>query len=223
MRFFSGDNILFRTCEQFFDLLLLSVIWAMLCVPVVTIGPATAALYYAVVKCVRHDEKGALINFWTSFRQNFKVGSIAGCIAVGGMTVLLLCQNMLAAMVQEGDAVGNVLYYTESAIILVALGLLLWLAPILSRFTVGVKGLFLAAGRMGMKHLPTTLAVGLLFVAVARITMAFIAPLLLAPGLYALVISFFYERVFKKYMPGAPEGRGDGEEGGSDERPWYFR
>ncbi len=223
MRFFSGDNILFRTCEQLFDLLLLSVIWAMLCVPIVTIGPATTALYYSVVKCVRHNEKGTLLNFWMSFKQNFKVGAIAGCITVGCGIVLLLCHNIITVLVQEGDTVGNVLYYAESVILVLVLGLALWLAPILSRFTLGVGQLFLTALQVGIKHLPSTIAVSLLFLAVARITMVFISPLLLTPALCTLVISLFYERVFKKYMPGAPTESGDSEDSESDERPWYLQ
>lgn len=217
LRFFSGDNILFRTCEQLFDLMLLSVIWAMLCVPVITIGPATTALYYSVVKCVRHNETGTLLNFWTCFKQNFKVGAIAGSITLAVLAALLLSYHLVAVMVQEGDVVGNVLYYAERVLLVVILGLALWLAPILSRFTVGVKELFLTAVQVGVKHLPTTIAVSLLFAVVMRVTMAFISPLLLAPGLCALVISFFYERVLKQYMPGVTEENGDGE------RPWYLQ
>ena len=61
-------------CHQIF--------WAVLCLPAVTIGPATAALYYTVVKCVRGRESGAFGYFFRSFLQNFKVGLLAGLIAI---------------------------------------------------------------------------------------------------------------------------------------------
>lgn len=50
--------------------------------PVVTIGPAAAALYYTVVKCTRRRESGAFGYYFRSFRANFKPGLWAGLIAI---------------------------------------------------------------------------------------------------------------------------------------------
>lgn len=223
MRFFSGDNFLFRSCEQFFDLVVLSVLWAVLCVPVVTIGPATAALYYAVVKCVRRHEGGTLRNFFFSFKQNFKTGAVAGVIllAFGGM--LFLLWNLVFVLAEAGDKVGLALYYAENVVILVAVGLACWVFPILSRFTLGVGGLLASAVKLGLKHLPTTIVVGLLTIAAAWFTLAYAIPILVVPGAAMLLSSLFYERVFKKYMPDAPDLPGDGEDGGEENRPWYLQ
>ena len=55
----------------------LSIVWIFLCLPVVTIGPATAALYYTVVKCVRGRESGAFGYYFRSFLSGFKTGLLA--------------------------------------------------------------------------------------------------------------------------------------------------
>ena len=41
------------------DIVGLSILWTFLCLPIVTAGPATAALYYTVVKCLRRRDSGA--------------------------------------------------------------------------------------------------------------------------------------------------------------------
>ena len=48
-RIFNPNNLFFQGCSKIFDLVVLSALWLALCLPVVTIGPATAALYYTVV------------------------------------------------------------------------------------------------------------------------------------------------------------------------------
>ena len=53
---FNPQNGFFQTIDLLFNLFMLSLIWAVLCIPVFTIGPATAALYYVLVKCIRRKE-----------------------------------------------------------------------------------------------------------------------------------------------------------------------
>ncbi len=220
MRFFSNDNMVFRFCERLFDLVLLSAAWAMLCIPVVTIGPATAALYCAVVKCVRHNEQGALRNFFVSFKQNFKVGAITGVAVLVCGVLLLLSRNVFTVMAQAGDRAGVIGYYAGGVFLVFLLGLACWLFPILSRFTVDVGGLFKAAIQLGIKHLPTTIVVSLLVIEVAEFTLTYVYPIFLTPGLTVLLVSLFYERVFKKYTPYTPESE-DGDE--EENRPWYLQ
>ena len=57
--FFNPEKGIWAWLSTLVDVVGLSVLWIALCLPVVTIGPATAALYYTVVKCVRRRESGA--------------------------------------------------------------------------------------------------------------------------------------------------------------------
>ena len=74
---FDPKNDLWRTVSTMTDVCGLSFLWAAACVPVVTIGPATAALYFAVVRRVRRREDGAFKAFFHSFRMNVKQGVLA--------------------------------------------------------------------------------------------------------------------------------------------------
>lgn len=215
LRFFSGEHTVFRFSERLFDLVLLSAVWAMLCIPVITIGPATTALYYAVVKSVRHHEPGALRSFFVSFRQNFRVGLVTGLIVTLCGLALFFSLDVLELMARAGDRAGVILYYAGSVFGVFLLGLSCWLFPILSRFTMDLRGLFVAAAQLGVRHLPSTGVVALLVLEAAEFTGAHVYPILIVPGLTALLASLFYERVFQKYTPDVPEDEGE-------ERPWYL-
>ena len=65
--FFNPEKGIWVWLSTLVDVLGLSIFWACLCLPVVTIGPATAALYYTVVKCVRGRESGTFGYFFRSF------------------------------------------------------------------------------------------------------------------------------------------------------------
>ena len=52
--FFSGENFFFRATGRILDLVVLSLLWLVCSLPMVTVGPATAALYYSCVKCLRY-------------------------------------------------------------------------------------------------------------------------------------------------------------------------
>ena len=87
--FFNPEKGIWVWLSTLVDIVGLSIFWAVLCLPAVTIGPATAALYYTVVKCVRGRESGAFGYYLRSFRQNFKTGFPAGLIALAVSAALL--------------------------------------------------------------------------------------------------------------------------------------
>ena len=70
---FNPENDFWRLIEKLVDLFLLSVFWLVCSLPVFTLGPATAALYRTVVRCIRGSERKSWSLFFRTFRENFKV------------------------------------------------------------------------------------------------------------------------------------------------------
>ena len=61
-----------------------NLIFLVFCIPVVTIGPSLAALYYVMLESLYH--KGVLNpfkTFWKGFKMNFKQGLITWLILLG--------------------------------------------------------------------------------------------------------------------------------------------
>ena len=67
-KIFAQEGFLWKGLNTLTDLIFLSVIWAFLCLPVITIGPATTALYYTAVHCIRRKEYGPYQRFFRTFR-----------------------------------------------------------------------------------------------------------------------------------------------------------
>ena len=87
-RIFNPENDFFRGLSKFTDLLVLSVFWVVCSIPVFTLGPATAALYHAVNKCVRGDDRYGWTLFFRTFKANFRVGAAASMIAAAVAALL---------------------------------------------------------------------------------------------------------------------------------------
>lgn len=77
-RFFNPDNPIMEFIAKIFDLILLNLLFIFSCVPIITIGASTSALSYVTLKMVRGEDPYIWQNFWKSFRQNFKQGTLYG-------------------------------------------------------------------------------------------------------------------------------------------------
>ena len=60
--------------ERAGQIIILSILWLICCLPIITLGPSTAALYYAVVKSVRCQRGSFLHEFFSSFKANLLPG-----------------------------------------------------------------------------------------------------------------------------------------------------
>lgn len=214
--FFNPDNSFFTALGKIADIIILSVVWSLLCIPIITIGPATTALYYATVKAIRRDRGYLFREFFKSFKQNFKRGAIAGVILT--LIALFLGFDLFWAwMNMSALENSSILLGIFIALTIMFICFSIYIFPILSRFEMTIKQLFKAAMFMSIKHLPFTLVM-FAIIAISVIGIFFIPILIFViPAGASFIISLLMERIFKKYMP---ESQGDGEETGIDE--WYL-
>ena len=78
--FFNLEGGFFTGMGKIFDVMFVSLLWVICCIPIVTIGPATTALYYCVVKSIRRERGYISKEFFHAFKVNLKQGLIAGII-----------------------------------------------------------------------------------------------------------------------------------------------
>jgi uncharacterized membrane protein YesL len=76
MNFLHEDTFVTRLLGRMMDLILLNVIWLLCCIPIVTIGTATAALYDVLFKIDLNEEVRIFSDFFRAFRKNVKKGTI---------------------------------------------------------------------------------------------------------------------------------------------------
>lgn len=195
---FKADSWLWRPFGWLADLLVLSGLWLLCSIPVVTLGGATAALYDAVVHDFRRHESDYLYRFFTTFKAEWKHGILPTLFWGGLLTLLLLGYRWFTGQA-SGDA-AVMAAYALLVVLCVPTGTACWVFPALSRFELGFGPLCVNSIRLGLGHLPGTLAMALATGACVWLTpRLFFLPLLILPALLVLFWSLFIEPVFKKY------------------------
>lgn len=207
---FSPDNLFFRTLARGVDIVGLSLLWLLLCVPVVTIGPATAALYHAIARVFRfHEDEGAFGLFFRSLRTNLKQGVLATLILLPFAALLAGLYWVYGAALDAELTGATVAYVFFLILLIIPIGLVCWLFPLLGRFQFSLPDLFVTAFRLILAHIPTTLVMVVLTVLLISLS-AWLYPLMLvSPALWAVCASFLLERAFARHMDDEPDGSGD--------------
>jgi uncharacterized membrane protein YesL len=198
---FNMDNGFFSFLSKACDILFLSVVWALCCIPIITIGPANTALYYATVKVIRRERGYLFREFFKSFRLNFKRAAIVGVVLTIIFTILIFDLISTWATLGGSSTTSSVFFGIYVAITFLILCFSLYVFPVLSRFDMNIKQLIKAASFMSMRHLPST--IGMAIVTLASIVGVLFIPILIfiLPAASTLLNSLLMERVLKKYMP----------------------
>lgn len=199
MRWLSYDSFLCRTLGKVTDCLCLSLLWVISCIPIVTVGAATTAMYYTIKKVVQYGITGIFREYWHSFRLNFKQATmiwlilvlIYGLLAIScyGAYVLYLAEYIPKALMVF-------LLLLVSAVTMWAI----YLFPCLARFNNATKQIMKNCVWFAILNLPRTI---LLF---AILLLTIVATVLIPIGLFLfpaggmLISSYIMEHVFRKYM-----------------------
>ncbi len=94
-RFFNMDNKFFTFMSRVADLIILNLLCIVCCIPVVTIGPSIAAMFYVTLKMVRNEESYIVRGFFKSFKQNLKQGIVINLIMLAA-ALLQIFKDVLA-------------------------------------------------------------------------------------------------------------------------------
>lgn len=215
---FNMDNPFFSTLSKLYDMLFLSVLWVIFSIPIITIGPASTALYYSVVKVIRKERGYLFREFVKSFRMNFKRGAIVGVLLTVVLVILFFDLSYAIELLAVDSNKGSLLVGVFIAITFLVISIGTYAFPILSRFEMTVRQLLKAAVFMSMRHIPFTILMVVVFI-ISVVVVVFLVPIMifLIPALSVLINSFMMEKIFKKYMPQAESSP---EETGKDE--WYL-
>lgn len=197
---FNPDNFFWQCFDKMADVLGLSLLWLLCSLPVVTLGPACAALYDAAVHCVRRGEPGPYGRFLRTFRREFK-SAVLCWLGWGTALLLLFLGYRIAAGLARSSRAMLVLAAAYLVLMVIPAGLLCWLFPLISRFEYTFPALNRTAFQFWFAHLPSTLAMTALLVLCEHLCVQLLFPVFFLPCLLALAHSFFAERAFRKHLP----------------------
>lgn len=201
------DNRIMNFLGKLGDMFILNILYIICCIPVITIGAATAALYYTTLKMAENREPYVWSDYWKAFKENFRQATVIWLIMLALMAVLAADILLLGSMGQE---LGSIVAVTVIAagIFLVLPGI--YVFPVLARFDNTVRNTMKNAMIMSFRHFPSTILILLIhglpllmgFVSVQALIKGVWVVLFFVVSILAYAESKFFTRIFSKYYPG---------------------
>lgn len=139
------------------DMFILNVLYLVCCIPVITIGAATTALYYNTLKMAENRESYVWREFLRTFKENFKQATIIW------MIILVIGAVLVGDFLVMGG-IGSQALASVTAIVVIVVGVFLILTavyvfPVLARFDNSVLNIMKYALLMAIRHLPSTVVI----------------------------------------------------------------
>lgn len=201
MRFNLTDNVVARVLSKIADMICLNFMWLVCCIPIVTIGASTTALYTVMLKLVKNEEGYVFRGFFKAFKSNFKQSTIIWLILLL-LGIVWIVDFRVAGMM---PGMAGIVF---SAIFLVLgfflLSVLIYIFPLTARYENGIKATFKNALILTIARLPYTVAMDAIVVAAvvgslwngATITITLPVWMLIGGALIAGANSYILRKVF---------------------------
>lgn len=180
------------------DVIGAGILWLICSLPLFTLGAASTALYYAVVKCIRHERGSLMSSFFGAFRREFKISTLLWLIFLAALLVLG-ADAWAITLMTRGSGVFPVL---GRVLLLLPLLLFPWVFAFVSRFSNTVGGTLKYCAYLALRHAGLTLAMAaeLAFFGFVAYLIPQLLPFL--PGVACLLLSLHIEPVFKTITAG---------------------
>ena len=208
---FYYDNPFMAILVRIANLMLLSFYWAVCCIPIVTIIPASAALYHTTAKVVRGNGNGVTRDFFRTFRQECKGGVVLSlvCAAAGGM----LAYGLFLGNQMWRNSIFGVVYFAFGILLaLILIPTVLYIPPALSRFEVGTSVILRLSLYFASQHPLRTLYMLVLLALIVFLVDFYPVLLLILPGIYSDLICTGMEKTLEKYAEESGISKPQGEE-----------
>lgn len=199
MNIFNMDNPILRGLTKMVDAVILSALWVIFSIPVVTMGAASTALYYTVHKTLKRNRGYLYANFWKSFKENFKQSTLVWLILLAIYLIfagdIYLTWQFLKAGISWG-----VMFYGFFVLILLLIVWTIYIIAYSARFENTKKATMKNAAAIAVVNLGWSFL--LLVIFILSIALIVIVPvfILLVPALKTLLDDIILEHIFRKYM-----------------------
>ena len=216
---FNFEGPVFTFLSRLADLFWLNLLYILCCIPVVTAGAATTALFYVTLKMAKDEEGYITKSFFKSFKENFVQATLIWLIYLAVMVVMFMdfriANGGSMAEVLKNSTVSDVVIVAVGVMTIVLLMTLVYVFPLLAQFDNTVLNTIKNAFLISIRHLPYTFLM-LIITAIPYVLIWFSPALLLIVVIMfsatAYINSKFLNRIFVLYMPKEEDINGEGRE-----------
>ena len=153
---FNAENPFWEAMERLFDLFILNLLWLLCCLPVLTIGPATAALHYAVINLAEKEEHSVTKDFRKSFWLNFRQGIRLG-VPLTATGIFLLADIVMSY--RSGTGIYTFFLFFFSFLFIIYCFVVMYVFPLLAKLDRTCRELLILAFTLSIRHLGKTLLI----------------------------------------------------------------
>lgn len=196
-RILSPDNAVMQFINKIVSSVYLNILWFLCCIPIVTAGASTTALFYVTLKMAKNEEGSLTKSFFHSFRENFRQATRIWLVLLGLGIVLGVDGYVFYHMRFE-----NAVWTIGAAIFIVAVVayaiILMYIFPLLARFDNTARAMFKNSLFIGMRFLLCTALMAVIYFVMAFVVINVFTPaVIFGEGLCALLCSYPLANILK--------------------------
>ncbi|MCQ2482942.1 MAG: YesL family protein [Clostridia bacterium] len=185
----------YEIMEKLGDVVILSLLWTLCSIPVVTMGASSSALYYAIHKCLAGESTHPSKDFFYSFKSNLKQATVLTVVSLLYSAVAFF--NTYVAYNGWGDIKLPDWYFPVSFLLFVPI---LFIAPFLfpyvARFSDSTSKVLKNSFIFGSIHVINSIEIILMMAASVAAFVVFPPCLLFIPYIVCRVTHFMTEKAF---------------------------
>lgn len=205
-KMFQSDNLFNNVMTKIFDLMLLSVLWLLCSIPVITIGASTAALYDTTMKMAEGRAEGIWKGFFRAFRGNFRQ-SIPITLAFLLLIGILTADFHILSSSKRNEA--SLLYGGCITILVIGCAVFSYAFPLLAKFENTFQNTMINAAKIAVTHLVQTAVILIVnflpivwfLVSPETFSLVFWLWIIVGTGIAAYVNSILLVKVFGEFIP----------------------
>ena len=203
---FRSDNPFWQSMGTVYDIFIVNSLWLLCSLPLFTIGPATAAAFYALAQRLLGEGRTVSGDFFSSFKRNFKQGVLLG-VPLTALGLFLAADIWLCR--RSGTGIFTFFMFFFAVIFLFWCFVTLYVFPILAKFELGSREILIRAFTLSIRNLPMTLT--MLFVSGICLWLCHIAPglIFIMFGIAAQFCTTIMLSIFRPWLP-KPEPADEG-------------
>lgn len=218
-KIFNFEGPVFTFLSRLADLFWLNLLYILCCIPVITAGAATTALYYVTLKMAKDEEGYITKSYFKSFKENFVQATLIWIVFLVIFVVMFMdfriANGGSMAEVLKSSTVSDVVIVAVGVMTIVLMMTLVYVFPLLAQFDNTVVNTIKNAFLISIRHLPYTFLL-LVITAIPYVLIWFSPALLLLVVIMfsatAYINSKFLNRIFVLYMPKEEDINGEGRE-----------
>lgn len=199
MKTFDYDGPFMRFALLLSRLTILNIFWLICCIPLVTIGAATAAQYYAVSHLMNGDTS-VFKNFKAGIKLHWKRATVVWFV-LAALSIAFIVEYYI--FTTESVPGKQIFIWISVLAFLTLLMVMLWIYPVMINFTGNLREIVFNSFVFAFMYAPVTVIAGAIYAAMGFLLIRFILTrglcILFGQSLVVYMILTLFGKVFHKY------------------------